>query len=100
MLKRVMPPEQAWEIIEPRLKLGVRGYYTLKDGKKVYRNEFIESLEKYPMILKVVEQMQSSLADITTESKGYVRSEFMKTYSRHAEQSVQIGHDTLKLGVV
>ena len=94
-----MSAEQAWEIVSNHLYLGIRGYSAFVDGKPVYRNRFYDAIKQYPVITSVCKEMESSLADITTDSKSYVRNEFKTIYKRHSEQNLIPYDERLKLGV-
>jgi hypothetical protein len=59
----------------------------------VSRNDFYQAIKEHTQIVAVCKEIESSLADITTESKKYVRNEFMTIYKRHSEQAVSIGYD-------
>lgn len=89
----MMSPESAWEIVDDNLKKGIRGYQTFINGKVVYKNDFYEAIKQYQQISSVCKEIESSLADITTDSKKYVRNEFMDVYKRYSEQVTSIGYD-------
>ncbi len=89
----IMSSEQAWEIVDKNLWRGIRGYQTLSNGRQVYHNDFYESIKEHTQIVEVCKEIESSLADITSDSKSYVRREFMDVYKRHSEQAVSIGYD-------
>ena len=90
---QLMSAEQAWEIVESNLHKSIRGYQTMVNGNIVSRNDFYQAIKEYTQITAVCKEIESSLADITTESKKYVRNEFMTIYKRYSEQAVSIGYD-------
>lgn len=91
--------EQAWEIVEKNLYKGVKGYQGLDDsGNVVHLNPFMDTMKKYPMIMKACTEIMSSLATVTSDNKSYVRNEFKQVYGRHIDSVVQIGSSQLKLG--
>jgi uridine phosphorylase len=90
---QLMSAEQAWEIVESNLHKSIRGYQTMVNGNIVSRNDFYQAIKEHTQIVAVCKEIESSLADITTESKKYVRNEFMTIYKRYSEQAVSIGYD-------
>ena len=91
--------EQAWEIVERNLSKGVYGYQGIDDsGNVIQLNPFMDTMKKYPMILQACKEILSSLAQVTTDNKSYVRNEFKQVYGRTIESKVQIGNSQLKLG--